>query len=251
MDRVVIARDHRERTHIGGREDLDITTATTRGVHLMLGERATSPHRVGELGGSVAAQDGEPLLQSGQHGAIGCRHGDVNWDNPAHLGVDSRGSRCGDGQFGTLRRQISHQVSGVIQMYEREQTLDHTGAVRCLRVADGGEDRGPAQSDQRVRHDGRSGSQRCRKHRGDAGVVCDAFRIPVRDNACDAILHRRKAFRSIGAPGHREHGPHGGGCGFGGHHRGAAVASGGGQSQIDVDPCSGQRHAQSDDAVGL
>ncbi|SKL13787.1 Uncharacterised protein [Mycobacteroides abscessus subsp. massiliense] len=116
----MIARDHRERTHIGGREDLDITTATTRGVHLVLGERATGPHRVGELGVSVAAQDGEPLLQSGQHGAIGCRHGDVNRDNPAHLGVDSRGSRCGDGQFGTLRRQISHQVSGVIQVYERE-----------------------------------------------------------------------------------------------------------------------------------
>ena len=90
VDRVVVTGDHREGTHVGRCRDGDVTTATTRRLGRVVGDRATGTRRVAQFGPTCTAPDGEPFLQLRQHIAVGI--GDVDGDrhDTPVLGVKRR-----------------------------------------------------------------------------------------------------------------------------------------------------------------
>ncbi|KMO80560.1 hypothetical protein MCHUDSM44219_02130 [Mycolicibacterium chubuense] len=246
VDRVVVARDDRERAHVDRGGDDDVATAPARGVGRVVGDGSAGARRVRQLGGAGPAPDREPLLERGQGGALGVGDRDGDGHDTADLGVGRRRSRCGDGQFGLGRRHRGEQVCRVIQVDQAQQPLDDGEVVIGDRGPDGREHRGPAQADQGVGHQREARRQRGAEGRGDTGVVGDLLRVPFDGDRRGAVDDGGKRIRAVHAGGDRQHGTHGLRGVLDGDDRHAAVDRGRGQREADRDPDVGQRNTQRD-----
>ena len=254
VNRVVIAGDHSERTHVDRSVDHDVTPAPARGVGGVVGDGTARASGVGELGGAGAAADREPLLESDQHlvgfGCLG--DGDADRDDATHFGVGGRLGGRGDDQVRLARRHRGQQVRRVVEVHQAQQALDDRETVVGERRTDRGEHRRPAQADQGVGHQRQAGGQRRTERRGDAGVVGDLLRIPRHAHPGGVVLHRRQGVRSVDAGRDGQHRAHRRRRVFDGDDRHAAVDGGRRQREADVDPDVGQRHAQRDrDLAGV
>ncbi|CKP87355.1 Uncharacterised protein [Mycobacterium tuberculosis] len=243
---VVVAGHHRERAHVDRRGDRDVAAATARGVGGVRRHRATGSRRVGELGGTGATQDRESLLESGDHGAIGAGNDDRDRHDAAHVRIGCVGSRCGDGQLGRDRGQLTDHAGGVVQMHQAQQAFHHRLTGVGDRRSDGRENRWPTRADERVGHVGEAGCQRLTERGGDAGVVGNTLGVPVHRQSGRPVGHRRQELRAVDTGGDRQHRAHGAGGVLGGDHRGAAIDGVGRQRESDVDPGARDGHAQGD-----
>ena len=248
VDRVVVTGHDRERPHVDRRGDRDVAAAAARGVGGVVRDRTAGADRVGQFGGAGAAADREPLLEGGQHRAVGVGDGDRNRDHPADLGVDGSRSRCGDGQFGCRRSGSGlTQVRGVVEVDQAQQTLDNREAGVGHGRTDRGEHRRPAAADERVGHHRQCRRQRRAEGGGDAGVVGDLLGIPRapsrsrRRRAPAAVRRARRRRRRWPAPtAWRSRRPR---WTPPARRRRRCVA---GQGEPDLDPGARQRDAQHD-----
>ena len=131
-------------------------------------------------------------------------------------------------------------------MHQAQQALDDRRPGLGDRGADRRENRGPAQTDQRIGHGGEAGRQPFTKGGRDPGVVGDPLRVPVHRHGGRSAGHLGQELRPVHAGGNRQDRTHRGGGVFGGDHRSTAVNGVGVQREWDVDPDPGHRDTEND-----
>ena len=192
----------------------------------------------------VRPEDGEPLLQGGEHRAVRSGDSDRDRHDTAHVGVGRRRSRRSDYQLGRDCWRLADQTRGVVQVHQAQQALHHRDTGVGDRRADRRENRRPAQADQCVRHGGEAGCQRLAEGGRYPGVIGDPLGIPVHCQGGCPVGDRRQQVRPVDTGGDREHRAHSGDGILGGDNRDTAVNGVGGQCEPDIYPGAGHRDAQ-------